>query len=287
MGTHSIQYVQDYKADGSSNNMFVPTRVMDFNKVEDVTYVRIFWKDNFRKYSSAVGGWCKWGLWIDGKISNSYPNSNGGIGAHFHANVHDNDHAPKGIVGYMQLPKGDHKITVKVERTDSRISCYLGWGGLSPDNWYMEVREIGRIRERISWLQRYNQGDGRDGGWVNYRILNFDKKDDDTWMRLLYSDNLRVYRTGHRCRWEIKIDDVTCSTGLIARSFHTADNDNDHQPAQVVGYCGDLKKGSHTAKIWLTSNNGRTSGHDCFTGNYWGYPNNWVIEAEETEPVLN
>jgi len=281
-GQHEIQYVQDYKIDNMSSG-FSTTRLMSFTKMEELSYMRLFWKDNFRKYS-VHGGWCRWGIYIDGTPSNNF--GMGGIGAHIHTNGHDNDYWPKAVVGYIKVPKGEHKITVRVDRSHSSLTCTLGWGSNSgTDNWLMEMREVGRVGERVTWKQQYNQADGRDSSWINYRILDFDKLEDDTEIRFTYSDNFRVHKTSHNCNWEIRVNGASCPTGVISRSMHTAENDNDHQPGVIAGYCGDLKKGRHQMRIWLTSNSGHNN-HDCYTGGYWGYPNNWVMEAEESKPIL-
>lgn len=281
-GYQMVQFEQAIKQE-TLNVGRLGARQLTFEKQSKDTYMRVFWKDNIRKTSNN-GCFCRWEVQFNNA---NCGNPAGGIAAHIHANAGDNDHFPKAIVGYCKLAKGTHTTSIYINRSHSWCDCHTGWGAAARgDNYVMEVREIGLSHERISWMQKYNLSDGRDYGYVNQRTLSFTKLDDNTSMRLLYSDNLRVYGTNRKCQWEIYIDDTHCASGKIAMSAHTTQNDNDYQPGMVVGYCHGLKKGGHSMRIYVNSNDGQRN-HDCLTGGHWGTPNNFVLEAEEASPVEN
>jgi len=248
---------------------------LTFDKMDDDSYVRISWVDNFRRANS---GWCRFEIKVD---DGNCPGH--GIAAHFHGHNPDNQHMPKQLVGYCKKAKGQHKIRIYVNRASA--DCHLGWGTKNGvDNYYIEVREMGITGERITWYQYYNRADGRDAGYVNYRNLDFTKLDDHTEMRFMWNDDARVHGSARRCKWEVRVDDKPCETGKIAFSMHTTGNDNDHQRNTLLGYCGGIKKGKHQMRIYVTSNQGHNN-HDCYTGGYWGTPNNYVVEAEEADPT--
>merc|ERR1719277_256495 len=171
---------------------------MTFEKMLDDSYVRIAWVDTFRR---ANAGWCRYELKVD---NGNCPGH--GIAAHFHGHNPDNQHMPKQIVGYCKKPKGSHTIRVYVNRSGN-ADCQVGWGTKSfggknnVDNYYMEVRELGIVGERLTWYQDYNKGDGRNYGLINHRTLTFTKLENDTEMRFLWSDNARIYGSNVRCKW--------------------------------------------------------------------------------------
>lgn len=282
VGYQAIQYVQGQKTEQMDVGQITTSRQLTFNKVEDDTYMRIFWKDNLRKYGGGAH-WCRWELRFDNE---NCKEPSHGIAAHIHAQAGDNDHFPKAVVGYCKMPRGEHVMNIWVNRNSGSADCQTGWGGGEFDNYLMEVREINRSGERITWRQYYNQADGRDHGYVGgSRTLTFDKLEDDTSLRMLWYDNTRVYGVNRRCQWEIYIDNNHCPSGKIAMSMFTTQNDNDYQPMITMGYCK-VPSGRHTMRIYVHSNDGHNN-HDCYTGYYWSTPNNWVMEVEETDPVMN
>lgn len=273
-GYQNLQILQGAKYNTRNGGWVVDgTRRMDFEKLYDDSWVRIVWVDNFRRWAQ---GWCRFELKVD---NGNCPGH--GIAAHFHGHNPDNEGKPKQLVGYCKKNKGKHTLRVHINRHGA--SCALGYGKIGgADNYYMEVRELGITGERLTWVQRYNQQDGRDIGYVNYRYLDFVKLDDDTEMRFLWNDNARVYGNGNKaCTWEIRVDSKPCVTGRLAFSQFAVGNDNDYQTHSLLGYCGNIKKGKHRMQIYVTYQAG---GHDCLTGGYWSTPNNYILEAEEADP---
>merc|ERR1719419_1717026 len=105
------------------------------------------------------------------------------------------------------------------------------------------------------------------------RTMNFKKQSEDTNLRILYFDNLRVATAGW-CRWELLVDGKSCPTPL-AGTVHTIANENDHHPGTVIGECGGVSAGDHVLTVALTSN--MMSGIDCYTG----WETHMVLEVQE------
>ena len=110
--------------------------------------------------------------------------------------------------------------------------------------------------------------DGRDGGTVNGVLLDFDKRSDDTHLRITWATNLRVRahnnKGGAECYWELRLDGQSCAKpSKIGASMHSQHNDNDHQPVAITGWCQAVKKGPHSLSVYVSRNGGNT---DCYTG---------------------
>jgi len=126
-------------------------------------------------------------------------------------------------------------------------------------------------------------GDGRENGWANNRLLTFTKKSSGSQLRLTWASNLRVRagnnRGGAWCNWELRIDGKSCSQpSKIGVSMHSQQNDNDHIPVEVVGWCRNIGKGSHKLQVYITRGNGNS---DCYTG--WNAHD--YMEAWEPTPA--
>ena len=121
-----------------------------------------------------------------------------------------------------------------------------------------------------------------DDGRLASRTLSFTKRLDQTRLRIGYSDNLRVYRSGGAaaaCSWEIRIDGESCPTGIVKTSLYiSSGSTNIHRQASMFGYCDNIAPGSHEVQVWVTSNaEGAYAGADCSTG----WLTTWALEVEE------
>eukprot|EP00497_Spongosphaera_streptacantha_P003414 TRINITY_DN40_c0_g1_i1.p1 TRINITY_DN40_c0_g1~~TRINITY_DN40_c0_g1_i1.p1 ORF type:complete len:562 (-),score=131.71 TRINITY_DN40_c0_g1_i1:146-1831(-) len=237
----------------SADTGLVPGRVFDFEKVHAATDVRVTWSTNLRVKNDAASSHCSWEILIDGKSCAS-PTK---LWVRMHSNKNENDHIPMEMVGWCKnLAAGRHVLTVKVEKTQSSSDCHTGWN----TNEYMEVWEP--TADELSMIT-YSQLLSSKGDDVNpaIRTMNFKKKEEDTNLRILYFDNLRVATAGW-CRWELKVDGESCPTPL-AGSVHTATGENDHHPGTVMGECPGVKAGDHALTVALTS---MAAGINCHTG---------------------
>merc|ERR1719181_1812854 len=91
--------------------------------------------------------------------------------------------------------------------------------------------------------------DGRDAGWVTGRKLTFKKASSGSHLRFTWGTNLRVRAKnnsgGAWCNWELRVDGKSCGNpSKIGVSMHAMNNDNDHIPVEVVGWCRSIGAGT-------------------------------------------
>merc|ERR1712146_68207 len=80
------------------------------------------------------------------------------------------------------------------------------------------------------------------------------------------------------------IDGKSCaSPSKIGVSMHSQNNDNDHIPVEVVGWCRNIKAGSHNLQVYVTRG---TTNSDCYTGwNAHDYMEAWEPTAAEQATI--
>lgn len=127
--------------------------------------------------------------------------------------------------------------------------------------------------------------DDTDDGRLMSRTLVFEKKRDDTAVRVAYTDNFRVLgassgsRTG---RWEIRANGAAPPGGAVYFDFYTwmsiSATRNSHRSGTLIGYLEGLPAGSHSIEIWVGPTPGGYAAGDLYTG--WN-STRWTLEAEE------
>lgn len=270
-------------ARGEDNAFPIVDRVLEFTKVNDNTALRLLYADNFRVYN---GGHCRWYLRVDKNICKDGKNLMY-IANSVHTNASENDHVPGAFMGYcLGISKGKHTLKAGVQ-SGGNHDCYTGW----ESNFYLEVREIAveklegntfnKDKEIGSGIYYYhragNNVDGRDNGYVNWRVLKFDKylDKDSSHLRLTYSDNLRVHGHGKWCKWELHIDGKPCAQNISGNKY-VVRNQNDHSSQMIIGYCTGITKGRHEMKVFVKGNSA-----DCYTGWDRQSQGSFVLETEE------
>jgi hypothetical protein len=194
----------------------------------------------------------------------------------------DNDHTPHALIGTCsKLSAGAHTMTIYLWRSGG-ADCHTGWSASSDrDAFFMEAEEINPKGQFTSKM--FNVGDdGRDTGEVNHVNLQFDKRMDNSHLRITWATNLRTRahnnRGGVECYWELQIDGKSCpSPTKIGASMHSQNNDNDHIPVAIVGWCAKVKRGAHILTAYVTRNGGNA---DCYTG----WANQDYMEVWEPTP---
>lgn len=124
-----------------------------------------------------------------------------------------------------------------------------------------------------------NLQDDINSGQVGARTLVIVKRKMGTSLRIGWTDSRRVVNfsgVAAACRWEIKVDGVSCVTPLIFDQ-HSTNNSDPVAVGQVVGFCGGVGAGSRTISIWVSPISAYPSS-DCLTG--WSNTT-WSLEAEE------
>jgi hypothetical protein len=249
---------------------------LKFTKKSSSSLLKVTYADNLRVYGN--GKWCRWTIKIDGRDC-KVPIYNT---KHTTA-TSDNDHTPHAIVGTCSgLKAGGHTMTIALTRS-SGADCYTGWSPTSArDAFFMEAEELNPAGQ-ITTVMRKLAEDGRETGYVTGRTLKFDKRTAASQLRITWATNLRVRarnnKGGSHCDWDVQIDGKSCSKpSKIGVSMHSQYNDNDHIPAEVVGWCQGIARGPHTLSVYVKSWN---SNYDCYTG----WASNDYMEVWEPTPA--
>jgi len=253
----------------------IPMRKLVFTKRSDKTLMKLTYADNFRVHGS--GKACYWRIRIDGRNCpiDIYNGKHSGHSS-------DNDYTPHAIIGTCsKLSAGAHTMTIQLWRGGGS-DCYTGWSASGArDAFYMEAEEINPNGQFTSRMFTVGD-DGRDGGTVNGVNLGFDKRVDNSQLRITWSTNLRIrahnQKGGVYCNWELRIDGRSCEAPTkIGASLHSQNNDNDHQPVSIVGWCTNIKRGPHILTAYVSRNSGNA---DCYTG----WSNQDYMEVWEPTP---
>ncbi len=86
----------------------------------------------------------------------------------------------------------------------------------------------------------YNQVDDADSGPLSSRVLTFTKKQADTGIRIIYSDNFRCLSQSNRakCQWSIYFNGASCSNPVpLAYGMDVNPGNNHHRSDTFVGTC--------------------------------------------------
>ena len=262
--------------DGSDEAISLPKHTLNFIKTSGASLMKLTYADNLRVYGNSKV--CTWTIKIDGKDC-AIPIYN----SKHSAKTSDNDHAPNAIVGTCAgLAAGIHSMTIALTR-NAGADCYTGWSASSArDAFFMEAEELNPAGQ-ITTVMRKVVADGRDSGVVTGRSLKFDKRTDTSQLRLTWATNLRVRphnnKGGAYCSWELQIDGKSCAKpSKIGVSMHSQNDDNDHIPAEVVGWCQGIARGPHTITVLVVRGN---SNSDCYTG----WSSNDYMEVWEPTPA--
>jgi hypothetical protein len=128
-------------------------------------------------------------------------------------------------------------------------------------------------------------------GAIATRLLQYNKTQAATGLRVTWTDNTRCYGAEVACEWEIKIDGSSCTMPgpLVYDMYNDAGNTtptvNIHRAQAVVGTCFGISAGPHTIQVYVktpasnpTGGSGPTTAGSPWTGWNVAY---WSIEVEE------
>ena len=116
------------------------------------------------------------------------------------------------------------------------------------------------------------------------RLLRFDKHKENSIIRIGYTDTFQAHGKNKACRWEIKIDGLSCPSGKLIYGRHDGKESNIHDSNHIIGYCENISKGKHNIQIWVGPHPGDNeySYKDSYCATGWGN-NRWTLEALEIE----
>lgn len=119
--------------------------------------------------------------------------------------------------------------------------------------------------------------DGREYGWINNRDITFTKHYDDTYVRVIYYDNMRVHGHTAHGMWELEFCDgagggcAQCNNPGRLMHWRWSGHQhgwwmNDHTGGTITGLCKStnnrqLTKGDYQIKVFLRDNR-----YDLYTG---------------------
>ena len=119
--------------------------------------------------------------------------------------------------------------------------------------------------------------DGREGGWLNNRDISFTKHYDDTYVRVIYYDNMRCHGHTSHGMWELEFCDgggggcAQCNNPGRLMHWRWSGHQhgwwmNDHTGGTITGLCKStnnmqLTKGDYQIKVYLRDNR-----YDLYTG---------------------
>ena len=128
-----------------------------------------------------------------------------------------------------------------------------------------------------NWKQCiWNAGDGKDNGLI--RDCIFVKKQDDTYLRVFFAGNLRIYDCDNCCkRWFFTFNGAECHVRIEGVYYMRKGKgtQNLHRHRHIEGYCGNINKGS----VRVSFNVGNCNGYgnaDAYTG--WNSVSRIVVE---------
>jgi hypothetical protein len=123
----------------------------------------------------------------------------------------------------------------------------------------------------------FENDDGRDCGYLNYRTMQFNKKHDDSYVRVFYYDNLRTHGHTAHGRWNVMFCDASgsgcahCETPGRIQNWRYSSHQhnwwmNDHMSERTFGLCKksenrDLKKGNYAIRVMIDD-----CRYDMYTG---------------------
>lgn len=134
---------------------------------------------------------------------------------------------------------------------------------------------------RFARAQGY-ASEGTDNGLLTGgRALTAAKRAGSTGLRIVWSDNFRVFTTNSACRWEVLINSAPCASpgALVFDKYEGNTGSNRHDPSTFVGTCFGVPAGN----VAVATRVGPTPGYtvaDCATG--WN-GQLFSIEAEEVQ----
>ncbi|XP_046861244.1 collagen triple helix repeat-containing protein 1-like isoform X2 [Xenia sp. Carnegie-2017] len=132
-----------------------------------------------------------------------------------------------------------------------------------------------------NWKQcTWKKEDNLDNGLI--KICSFKKKRDNTYLRVFYAGNLRIYNCDGCCkRWYFKFNGKECNPTIegVYYIWKGRGTQNIHRHRQIEGYCGYIDKGTINVGFYVGNCHGYSNA-DAYSG--WNSVSRIVIQ--EVQP---
>jgi hypothetical protein len=187
------------------------------------------------------------------------------------------------LYGTLTNGKTDWRKMATFDAPNNQVIFPSGNVGIGKTDPKARLEVDGPMIRKVAIATGLGPNDGTDKGQIKSRILNFTKLRDDTALRIIYCDNLRI--RGYNCsaRWEIRIDGKAPPNGAICQDkYHLGPItpiDNVHEPTTIIGHATGIRAGRRQIQVWVVNPvPGHGRGCDAYTG--WN-KSRWTIEAQE------
>jgi hypothetical protein len=136
-------------------------------------------------------------------------------------------------------------------------SGLVGIGTATPS---AELDVNGQLIRKIARAHGNGPNESTASGAIVSRVLQYNKTQDVTGLRLTWVDNLRCLGVSVSCEWEIKIDGASCTTPgpLVYDVYNDAGaatigsgSVDIHRPETHIGTCFGISKGPHTIQVYV------------------------------------
>eukprot|EP00163_Fabomonas_tropica_P030046 TRINITY_DN665_c0_g1_i1.p2 TRINITY_DN665_c0_g1~~TRINITY_DN665_c0_g1_i1.p2 ORF type:complete len:264 (-),score=76.37 TRINITY_DN665_c0_g1_i1:353-1144(-) len=154
----------------------------------------------------------------------------------------------------------------------SSIDKKYQWAG-TPD----DFRITGHFIRRLTHYTHYQLHTSQSYGHLNGRTLRFRKVHQSSGLRIVWTDNFRVYVSGTACQWQIYINNNLCSYGRFAKydgsgTYYV----NKHGFATFTTTCWGVPAGTATINTRVYPAPGYHNYGRCWTG--WHTMTNMEVE---------
>jgi len=191
--------------------------------------------------------------------------------------------------GILDLQETVKSLQTTVESQNTKIST-LESENSSKDLEIANLKtELENSKSRVFYTTGHKYED-KDVGYIDERTLPFVKKEDNSKIKVTYTDTIRVHTNDGACGYQLHILDKWGQMVKDKKEFflYTYVTDgtkqNHHRVSTLIGAFENLEAGEYQAKVYVTNeftdlDGDYRSGADCFTG----YGTHFLLQAEEIQ----
>ncbi len=220
----------------------LPGRLFLFNKATAESTLRVNYADVLGYDMQAEGPACSWRLSVNGAATRSFGGNS--------SQAHGLRLWPTNLEWFLKdLPAGPLEFKIQVLKGAGATQCLAGWQQGDAEN-FIEVEELDSYYVGVT--EEMGESATASTSWVDVpgRVLVYEKKEDDSAMKVHYMDNLgyNMSSSGWACNWRLLMDDKVIQQEAKAYSNTSKDGWRTH-PNNLSWLILDAALGEHTFKI--------------------------------------